>query len=181
MRYESLRANKRKTARSFFASRLKRAISSSIVRGFPKTAGLSAYSKRKFIIVSAEADCESVFGKLLWFNAMFQIKPLWLNTSFQIRQVIKKNNRFLRQFALLLYKNTQLFCNVRQGNRAVHWITWSLVSACNECEAWSSPRNLQRVRSTKFPAQESPAPSNTDVRRKASRVDVFIRCCRHAV
>ncbi|WP_315601862.1 hypothetical protein, partial [Treponema socranskii] len=58
-----VRIDKRKTAWPFFASRLPIRFRAVAVRGFPKTANLSACSERKFIIVSAKADCESVFGK----------------------------------------------------------------------------------------------------------------------
>ena len=47
MRYESLRTDKRKTARPFFNSRLPIRFRAVVVRGFPKT---------------------SVFGKFLWFT-----------------------------------------------------------------------------------------------------------------
>ena len=59
----AVRIDKRKTAWPFFASRLPIRFRAVAVRGFPKTASLSACSERKFIIVSAKADCESVFGK----------------------------------------------------------------------------------------------------------------------
>ena len=128
MRYESLRADKRKTARPFFDSRLPirfRAVRNNPVRLQQKKNGLAVFR---------------------------------LPTSYKIPS--SGRSRCIRAPLTTVFlhsKNTQPFCQ----NTTRH-----PCRALNEREARSSPRDLQRARSAKFPAQELPSVSN---KRKTAR------------
>ena len=90
------------------------------------------------------------------YYATFKIKSLQYKNLILNSTGCRKNNRFLRQpshYRILLHKMRKCYAKVRHGIPAVHHAKFPAQLATSAL-ARSSPRNLQRARSAKFPAQD---------------------------